>query len=94
MAEIIRVSRPLKPWRCCQAESPDGVHMCTQRVYPAASAAHAGDHVAEGRAEGEPDSEVARWANRADQPHEYAPSSILKPLFTEPACRVCGLHGH
>lgn len=48
-------------WRCCRAESPNGKYVCTQRVYPEDGGVHAGDHVAGGRAEGEPDSVVATW---------------------------------
>lgn len=47
-------------WRSCRVESPDG-YLCTQRVYREDGVTHLGDHVAEGRAEGEPDSVIASW---------------------------------
>lgn len=54
-----------KPWINCLAVGPDD-QWCTERLYRKDGYKHTGDHVAVGRAEGEPDSEVARWANDDD----------------------------
>lgn len=47
-------------YRICREASPDGIYLCTVRI-PEVLDTHTGDHVAEGRAHGEPDSVVATW---------------------------------
>lgn len=58
-------------WRSCFANGPDGF-VCTQRIYDGA-ATHEGAHVAEGRAEGEPDRVVATWGQDEVYPAPPAP---------------------
>lgn len=51
-----------KPWLCCKAPGPQG-HLCTERAVRQTdgSYSHTGEHVAEGRAEGERDSVIVSW---------------------------------